>query len=94
VSSGPRARKACRFFPTAPPAALASGRGFNQEVSMEKFISAIKTFAADDGGVTAIEYGLIAALVGVAMVAAATTLGGKISDAFTYVAGKIVTPAS
>jgi pilus assembly protein Flp/PilA len=52
----------------------------------------VRAFAADENGVTAIEYGLIAALVGVAMVAAATALGGKISEAFNYVAGKLVTP--
>jgi pilus assembly protein Flp/PilA len=61
---------------------------------MNKITSAVKAFVADENGVTAIEYGLIAALIGVAMVAAATTLGGKISSAFTYVAGKLVTPAS
>jgi pilus assembly protein Flp/PilA len=61
---------------------------------MSKFISAVKTFAADENGVTAIEYGLIAALIGVAMAAAAGDVGTKIKDAFTYVAGKIVTPAA
>jgi pilus assembly protein Flp/PilA len=39
--------------------------------------------------VTAIEYGLIASLIGVAMVTAATALGGKISDAFNYVVTQI-----
>jgi pilus assembly protein Flp/PilA len=39
---------------------------------MSNFISAIKTFAADENGVTAIEYGLIAALIGVGIVAATT----------------------
>jgi pilus assembly protein Flp/PilA len=62
------------------------------EFMMSKFLSAVKSFVADEGGVTAIEYGLIAALIGVAMVTAATALGGKISQAFTYVSGKLVTP--
>lgn len=61
---------------------------------MKMLKSAMQAFIADEGGVTAIEYGLIAALVGVAMVAAATTLGGKISAAFQYVADKILVPAS
>jgi pilus assembly protein Flp/PilA len=59
---------------------------------MSTFKSAVKAFVADENGVTAIEYGLIAALIGVAMVAAATALGGKISAAFNYVSSKLVTP--
>ena len=59
---------------------------------MKTFKSAVHAFIADEDGVTAIEYGLIAALIGVAMVAAATALGGKISDTFDYVAKKLVVP--
>ena len=40
-------------------------------------------------GATAIEYGLIAALISVAIVAALTTLGGKLTDTFTTVSGKL-----
>lgn len=58
---------------------------------MSNFISAVKTFASDENGVTAIEYGLIAALVGLALIAGATTLGGKLSDSFTFIAGKMKT---
>ena len=43
----------------------------------------IKRFAKDDSGVTAIEYGLIAALVGVAIIGGATLLGTKLNTAFT-----------
>jgi pilus assembly protein Flp/PilA len=59
---------------------------------MSKMFPAIRTFVADENGVTAIEYGLIAALIGVAMAVAATTLGANITAAFNYVAGKIITP--
>ena len=59
---------------------------------MSNFISAVKTFAADENGVTAIEYGLIAALIGVAMAGSATTVGEKVNAVFTYVAGQLVTP--
>ncbi len=52
---------------------------------MSKFASAVKTFIADENGVTAIEYGLIAALVGVAIVGAAKVLGKQVSDTFTAV---------
>jgi pilus assembly protein Flp/PilA len=64
------------------------------EFVMKTFKSAVQAFIADEDGVTAIEYGLIAALIGVAMVTAATNLGHKISDAFVYVAGKLAVPAS
>lgn len=57
---------------------------------MSKFVSAFKSFVADENGVTAIEYGLIAALVGVAMVAGATTLGTNLNDAFAKIAEKVV----
>jgi pilus assembly protein Flp/PilA len=56
---------------------------------MNKPTSAVRDFLADENGVTAIEYGLIASLIGVAMVTAATALGGKISDAFNYVVTQI-----
>lgn len=61
---------------------------------MSTITSAIKTFIADEDGVTAIEYALIAALVGIAMAVAATALGGKISSAFNAVANAIVVPAA
>lgn len=52
-----------------------------------------KNFCSDDSGVTAIEYGLIAALVAVAAVSAFTALGGKLSSVFTGISGKMVVPA-
>jgi pilus assembly protein Flp/PilA len=56
---------------------------------MSNFISAVKTFATDENGVTAIEYGLIAALIGVAAATAATTLGGNLSTLFNDIATKV-----
>jgi pilus assembly protein Flp/PilA len=52
---------------------------------MKTFKSAVQAFIADEDGVTAIEYSLIAALVGVGMVIAATALSTQISAAFTKV---------
>ncbi|MBL8589350.1 MAG: Flp family type IVb pilin [Methylobacteriaceae bacterium] len=46
-------------------------------------------FAKDESGATAIEYGLIAALVGVAIITAVTTLGTKLSSTFGNVSGKL-----
>jgi pilus assembly protein Flp/PilA len=56
---------------------------------MSTFISAIKTFIADEDGVTAIEYGLIAALIGVAIAAVAGTVGTDIKAAFQYIADQL-----
>jgi pilus assembly protein Flp/PilA len=52
------------------------------EIVMSKITSAVKAFIADENGVTAIEYGLIASLIGVAMVTAAGLLGSKLDQVF------------
>ena len=46
----------------------------------------IKKFAADQSGATAIEYGLIAALIAVVIIGALTTVGTNLNTAFTSVA--------
>jgi pilus assembly protein Flp/PilA len=45
-------------------------------------IKTLKTFMKDENGATAIEYGLIAALVAVAIVGALTTLGTGLTGMF------------
>jgi pilus assembly protein Flp/PilA len=57
---------------------------------MSKIISAVKTFVADENGVTAIEYGLIAALIGVSIAVAAGQLGDQLSLAFDNIKNKVV----
>ncbi|MEO8667402.1 MAG: Flp family type IVb pilin [Bauldia sp.] len=39
-------------------------------------------FAKDESGATAIEYGLIASLIGVAIIVGATALGGQLNTTF------------
>jgi pilus assembly protein Flp/PilA len=56
---------------------------------MSKFMSAVKAFVADENGVTAIEYGLMAALVGLAIVAGAKALGDDLSGAFTTIGTRL-----
>ena len=46
-------------------------------------------FVKDESGATAIEYGLIAALVGVAIIAALTTLGTALNGVFSDVATEL-----
>jgi pilus assembly protein Flp/PilA len=49
----------------------------------------IKSFARDEEGVTAIEYGLIAALIAVAIIVGATAVGVNLNDLFTDISGKL-----
>ena len=46
-------------------------------------------FAKDESGATAIEYGLIATLVAVAIIVGATALGSKLNATFNTLAGKL-----
>ena len=48
-----------------------------------------KMLARNEKGATAIEYGLIAALIAVAAVGAMSTMGGKLSDTFNNVTTKM-----
>jgi pilus assembly protein Flp/PilA len=47
--------------------------------------SNLKRFIQDESGATAIEYGLIAALIAVGIIAAARSLGSQIGDTFNTV---------
>ena len=49
----------------------------------------IKSFCADESGATAIEYGLIAALVSVAALGALTTMGDTLNTLFTTVSNSM-----
>jgi pilus assembly protein Flp/PilA len=44
--------------------------------------SLLSDFAKEESGATAIEYGLIAVLIGVAIIVGATALGGALNDTF------------
>jgi pilus assembly protein Flp/PilA len=48
--------------------------------------SLVKRFVKDESGATAIEYGLIAALIAVAIITAVTSAGTEISGLFTRIA--------
>lgn len=49
-------------------------------------------FRKDESGATAIEYGLIAALISVAIIAGASTLGNNLSTTFNNIAEKVKNP--
>ena len=54
-------------------------------------MSLVTRFAADESGATAIEYGLIAALIAVAIITALNTLSGNLKNTFNYVGNQIST---
>ncbi len=56
-------------------------RGF-----MKRFVT---SFLSNQSGATAIEYGLIAALIAVAAIAAMTTLGTKLGGTFNNVSNQL-----
>ncbi|WP_373989957.1 Flp family type IVb pilin [Duganella sp. BuS-21] len=56
---------------------------------MNAIITAAKQFGRDEDGITAIEYGLIAATMVAAVVAAFGLLGPALRDAFAAIASKI-----
>ena len=48
-------------------------------------------FFKDEDGVTAIEYGLIAALIAVVIITAVTLVGDSLENTFNYIGGEIGT---
>ncbi|MCJ2039576.1 Flp family type IVb pilin [Methylobacterium sp. E-041] len=48
-----------------------------------------KNFASDESGATAIEYGMIAALVAVVIIGALTTMGSKLKNTFNGVSNQL-----
>ena len=48
-------------------------------------LSLMKSFVSNESGATAIEYGLIAALIAVVIISAVTAVGTKLSTTFTSV---------
>jgi len=56
-------------------------------------INLMKRFAKDEAGVTAIEYGLIAAGIGVAILTVVNTVGGSLVTVFTTVSNDLTTAA-
>lgn len=52
-------------------------------------IEYMKTFMRDESGATAIEYGLIASLVAVAVITGGGKLGNNLNNTFTSLAGKM-----
>ena len=62
---------------------------------MDKLLAALLTFQArflnqdDERGATAVEYGLLVALIAAVIVTVVATLGGQVSAAFTSISSKL-----
>ena len=52
-------------------------------------INALHKFLKDESGATAIEYGLIASLIAVVIIAGVTAVGTNLNALFNSVAGKV-----
>jgi len=57
-----------------------------------KLIQLVKTFLREEDGAAAIEYGLIAALIAVAIIVGATLLGTNINALFTLLGNCMANP--
>ena len=58
---------------------------------MLQFINKLIELKRDKKGVTALEYGLIAALIGAVVVTATSTLGTSLTAAFTNIGNRLTT---
>lgn len=56
---------------------------------MSTLMSAVRTFIADEKGVTALEYGMIAALIAAVIITVVTNLGTGIERAFQAIVNKL-----
>ena len=52
-------------------------------------VSTFRNLIADESGATAIEYGLIAALVAVALITALTNMGGGLNNKFIKITNEL-----
>ena len=57
-----------------------------------KFIQFVQSFIREEDGAAAIEYGLIAALIAVAIITGASLLGTSLSGIFTRLGNCMATP--
>lgn len=56
---------------------------------MDRFIQSARQFARDEEGVTAIEYGLIAALIAVVIIGTVTLVGNGLNNVFKIISDKL-----
>jgi pilus assembly protein Flp/PilA len=72
-----------------PISEAASEVELSQNLMRRRNMERIKRFLKDEEGVTAIEYGLLAALIAVAIITAVGLVGTNLTGVFNTVAGKL-----
>jgi pilus assembly protein Flp/PilA len=87
VNAGPMIYINCQHLPNCYVV-------FQKGNKMHNFRKTVRCwFSLDsESGVTAIEYGLIASLIALAIIVAVTLVGTNLAGLFTYIAGKTVAP--
>jgi len=78
----------------APPSVLAKRTLILGETLMSTLVNKMIALRNDKRGVTAIEYGLIAALIAVVIIGGATALGTNLKSVFTNLGNTMSTTAS
>jgi pilus assembly protein Flp/PilA len=71
-----------------------AGPGLNSDgwdTGAHTMINLLKRFATDESGATAIEYGLIAAGISVAIITVVNTLGSQLKSTFTNISSQLAT---
>jgi pilus assembly protein Flp/PilA len=61
---------------------------------MEKFMQGVNRFIRDEEGVTAIEYGLLAALIAVVIIAGASLVGTNLNQLFLDIGNCMANPSA
>lgn len=56
---------------------------------MRNYIASLTAFIRDEEGVTAIEYGLIAALIAVVIIATVQLVGTNLSSVFSFIGAEL-----
>jgi len=59
-----------------------------------KFVQFFKTFLRDEDGAAAIEYGLIAALIAIAIIGGSIALGGSLNNLFQFLGNCMASPSA
>jgi pilus assembly protein Flp/PilA len=60
-----------------------------KESAMQRLTQNLKRFVRDEDGVTAIEYGLIAALIAVVIIATVQLVGTNLSKVFSFIGAEL-----
>ena len=67
------------------PAYIGDRKTWEPAKPMELYMTILRNFLRDENGATAIEYGLIAACISIAIITVATNVGSKLNSTFTQV---------